>query len=136
MRKKQDGAPRRRPVKLSPTRADGTKLCSVCNEWQDSKTFQGNQCKRCWRIKGKEWADNNRQRSNALQRKHVLAKKFGMTPADLEVLIAAQDGQCAICRRISPSTLHVDHDHVTGKVRGLLCFSCNIGLGHFGDEPA
>ena len=50
-------------------------------------------------------------------------------------MIAAQQGLCPICRRGLPPTPHVDHDHVTGAVRAVLCFNCNGGLGQFRDPP-
>lgn len=47
-------------------------------------------------------------------------------------MLAAQDYKCLICGRPDPE--HVDHSHETGKVRGILCFNCNQGLGNFRDD--
>lgn len=57
------------------------------------------------------------------------AKQLGVTDADYAALLEAQDGHCALCPS-TPKTrrLHVDHDHATGKVRGLLCHRCNRAL--------
>ena len=57
-----------------------------------------------------------------------------ITPAEYKSLLAKQGGVCAICQR-RPKTikLAVDHDHLTGKVRGLLCGNCNTSLGKLGD---
>ena len=54
-----------------------------------------------------------------------------MTLEDYERMFDAQGGVCAICGKPRPEerTLHVDHDHETGEIRGLLCFSCNNALG-------
>lgn len=61
--------------------------------------------------------------------------KYGITPKDYELLCDAQNDRCAICRRsFSRGILVVDHDHVTGAVRGLLCPGCNSGLGFFEDS--
>jgi hypothetical protein len=52
-------------------------------------------------------------------------------------LFEKQNGKCAICNGESKDrgrALDVDHDHKTGKIRGLLCVSCNRGLGHFNDS--
>ncbi|QES58727.1 hypothetical protein DEJ51_06325 [Streptomyces venezuelae] len=62
-----------------------------------------------------------------------LERSYGMTEADRDEMIGAQGGVCVICQK-APAE-HVDHDHQTGKVRGVLCFSCNAALGQFKDRP-
>ena len=51
-------------------------------------------------------------------------------------MLAQQNGLCAICKRKPKKKLGVDHCHVTGVVRGLLCNKCNSGLGFYEDNPA
>jgi len=70
-------------------------------------------------------------------------KKYGLTVAELEAMIQAQGNRCSICNNspipgTGPATkrLHIDHDHVTGENRALLCLNCNRGLGYFKDDPA
>ena len=66
-------------------------------------------------------------------------KKYGISRDDLDALIAAQDGKCAICKGAPTGKgdrLHVDHCHTSGKVRALLCHHCNTLLGLAGDDPA
>ena len=90
------------------------------------------------------WRRDNREHVRAWQRQYNAGRKrenrdthlrrtFGITLEDFEVMLAAQGGGCAICGRAAPAgtSLHVDHDHETGVVRGLLCFTCNGALGMF-----
>lgn len=58
-------------------------------------------------------------------------QKYGLTPSDYLMIWERQGGECAICTR---RKLVVDHDHETGKIRGLLCGRCNTGLGMFQDS--
>ena len=59
--------------------------------------------------------------------------EYGLTPEDVDRMFAEQGGLCAICRE-APAVQHVDHDHATNRVRGLLCFNCNGALGQFRDR--
>lgn len=58
--------------------------------------------------------------------------RYGIGAAEFDQLVRDQEGQCTICTKPNPE--HVDHDHATGQVRGILCFNCNGGLGQFGDD--
>lgn len=62
-------------------------------------------------------------------------KKYGLTVEQFEQMVEQQGDQCAICRRTFTAEPHIDHDHVTGQVRALLCTTCNTGLGAFLDNP-
>jgi hypothetical protein len=64
-----------------------------------------------------------------------LKKKYGMTKAEYDDMLALQGGRCAICKKRFPGRPHIDHDHETNVVRGLLCACCNRGLGAFKDDP-
>lgn len=61
-------------------------------------------------------------------------KKLGITHSQYEVMYKEQKGLCAICSNTCTKSLAVDHDHTTGVIRGLLCNSCNRGLGYFKDD--
>jgi hypothetical protein len=67
----------------------------------------------------------------------TLRRKYGISEADFNAMATTQGNACAICRIPSePIALHVDHDHDTGEVRGLLCGKCNRGLGLFRDNES
>ncbi len=77
---------------------------------------------------------NDRAKLNA--REKYLQKTYGMSEADYEALLAEFDGNCWVCRK-PPKTkrLHVEHDHQTGLVRGLVCWTDNKLLGVARDNP-
>lgn len=93
-----------------------------------------------------------RQRKNDLRRGSQRVReynrikqleRYGVTVAQHDAMLLAQNGRCAICgNRPNPngiraaSRLHLDHDHLTGAPRDLLCNSCNNGIGRFRDDPA
>jgi hypothetical protein len=59
--------------------------------------------------------------------------RYGITAEEYDKMFTEQKGECAICRDIL-TVPHVDHNHITGEVRGLLCPPCNKGIGHLGDS--
>jgi formate dehydrogenase maturation protein FdhE len=66
--------------------------------------------------------------------RHRMKKYYHTTAERVSELLEEQDGLCAICYGVVPAS-HIDHDHQTGQLRGLLCNSCNRGLGYFHDDP-
>jgi hypothetical protein len=75
-------------------------------------------------------------------RDYQLKRNYGISLEQFNILAEAQNWRCKICGYLpdpsakhNQSVLHVDHDHVTGRVRGLLCPKCNRGLGLLGDDP-
>lgn len=65
-------------------------------------------------------------------RKH----KYGLSDSEFKAMLKAQSGKCAVCRRPQGGKMiAVDHCHKTGKVRGLLCSNCNMGIGLLQDSP-
>jgi hypothetical protein len=74
----------------------------------------GSYCKECQSEYGKVWRASNP------------GHKYGLSNADYEVLFQRQGGKCALCKETA--RLEVDHDHETGRVRGLLCHSCNVSI--------
>lgn len=71
-------------------------------------------------------------------RDYGIEKRYGLKPGEFESRLASQGGACAICRTTDFTgrlkTPHVDHDHGTGKVRGILCGRCNVALGMADDS--
>lgn len=83
-----------------------------------------------------------RERKLLAKRSRHFERQYGLTLTAVDDFIAQQGGLCAICHRPPTSSpfgkrprLVVDHDHTTGKVRGLLCTDCNAGIGYFDDDP-
>jgi len=69
-----------------------------------------------------------------VRRRHNLKSRYGLTAAEVSEKLTAQNGLCGICAN-PPVKAVVDHCHSTGKVRGILCHTCNIALPHVENEP-
>lgn len=118
--------------------------CKSCHQAAVRRWYRANREKaiadvKRWQQENKEhlheYRREYRKRRRAEDRDAHLRRTFGITIADYEVLLARQGGGCAICGRPpTKAALHVDHDHATGEIRGLLCIGCNNALGQFRDE--
>ena len=87
--------------------------------------------------KSAEYARRYRESNPNINKDYRLKTRFGLTREEYKNILDRQGGVCALCK--SPPTpqkdLGVDHDHRTGRIRGLLCDSCNVSLGRFNDDP-
>ena len=130
------------------------KTCSICkikkptsDFWKDKAKKSGFRpdCIDCAKLKGKAFRianrDINRRKSRdkykgnpLVDREKHLKRKYSITQKQYEALLAEQNGECEICKKKQVRAFDVDHCHTTGKVRGLLCTSCNRMLGHAHDN--
>ncbi len=88
------------------------------------------------RAKGYRMQHPEIKSSPEYRRKHTL-KQYNITEDDYNDIFAAQNGKCLICGRHQSEigkSLHIDHCHKTGKVRGLLCSNCNTAIGLLQDD--
>ena len=121
------------------------KMCSACKkEKRIPHDFRTNRsradgyqshCKQCFKERYRSYSPEER-------RKQHVRVFYGLSWESYVQMLAAQGHTCAICRKpiealVSDrlTTAHVDHDHVTHQVRGMLCHNCNSGLGYFQDDP-
>lgn len=128
------------------------KTCSVCSKeksldeyynYKATKDGKSYRCKDCDDIARRKWSITNPKKAKASARERQLKHKYGITLKEYEELLEKQGGCCAICKTPRNRTsgtneekwnYSVDHNHETGKVRGLLCNQCNRGLGMFLDD--
>ncbi len=113
------------------------KTCNVCKEEKDESCFSKDKgrkdglcgmCQPCNQKRCKKWADENKE-----HRKYFNIKKlYGLEKKEYDAMYTNQKGLCKICG--NSRKLHVDHCHKENKVRGLLCITCNIGIGHFAEK--
>jgi hypothetical protein len=130
------------------------KRCNTCKRKKLLKEFYknslnkdgyANQCKKCKveYMKGLNARPESKARINVAAKKwrqsdegkeyhkdFKFRQRYGITLETYKQMALSQENRCAICKEVSDK-LVVDHDHETGKVRALLCDSCNTGIGHF-----
>jgi hypothetical protein len=95
------------------------------------------ECANCGPVRLRKQGDKYRcaEGMKVQRRRDKIKAKYQIDWEAWEVLLIAQSGRCLICANPMTSP-HVDHCHKTGEVRGLLCQTCNIGIGMFKDDPA
>ena len=86
------------------------------------------------KVKERYWASDEVRAKHKVSARKYQVSLYGLTPEDYTAMVEAQQSRCAICRAMVSGNLHVDHDHISGKVRGLLCGPCNRLLGLAKDE--
>jgi hypothetical protein len=133
-------------------------ICNICNiekdisefEWQAGRPNPRKSCKKCrnkkyWEdiksdpIKHREWLDNRNKHRNEnkdLYKSRWMKSVYGITLNEFNDMIINQNGKCKICQSyfFSTKNTHLDHCHSTGVIRGVLCTTCNTGLGMFKDD--
>jgi hypothetical protein len=130
------------------------KRCSKCRQEKSLDHFNkhakhGYQsyCRECNTAAKMAWRHANPEKHRVSVKRHF--EKFktrimslrrggraGLTPLQIETLLTSQGGKCAVCGTTDPGLIgwQLDHDHLFQKVRGLLCTTCNCGLGFFKDD--
>jgi len=132
---------------------DGFKKCLKCGRSLAIENFYRRQdggifnpkCKECcransarWRVENVErhrencdrWSKKNPKRRDFIMWRAHIRRKYGISPDDYEKILTEQGGRCGICRCLPQvgKKFHVDHDHKSKKVRGLLCIHCNFAV--------
>lgn len=126
----------------------GSRICVICNlrkditefHWTGRKTGRRRQCKKCLVEKAKVHRNTNREQYRRYSLKWYLNSTYGMSLDTYDALLTDQNHACKICSR--PFDMadqnrrpHIDHCHKTGRVRGILCFTCNTAMGKLKDDP-
>ncbi len=125
------------------------KLCSHCKEYKPRNQFYSSnkysdgkyfRCKKCDKKLREEYRNRRKEERKPIQRNQNLKAKYNIDTEEYNKILIRQNNSCAICgidiKDLTGFIKHlaVDHNHITGEVRGLLCNHCNRGLGFFKDD--
>lgn len=125
--------------------------CSLCSQdYEKNCKSHASRCNPCYQKEyyrkdkprrlqlNREWRKNNPDKRSIQSWKEHRKKAYGLTDEMFMSLYNSQEGRCAICKIKKDFKgrygLYVDHDHLSGIVRALLCMNCNAGLGQFKDN--
>lgn len=116
----------------------GIRHCTQCNQVKPKEEFvkKANSprfyswCRDCFNQHGRDLKQRNPEAYKKKVRKNTLKRRYNLTEEEYQNLLDSQNGTCAICKEI-PVRFVIDHDHSSGKVRGLLCDNCNLSVGWY-----
>ena len=123
-----------------------TKKCCKCKTETHITKFYKNRCKKdgldtlCKVCRNIATALTTKNKPNEQKARHLKSRlkiEYGITPEDFNRMLLEQDNKCASCGKTTEENvkrLCVDHDHITGRVRALLCDDCNVALGRLNDN--
>lgn len=121
----------------------GSRVCRDCDQRKPMTEFyhaSGGRyrrriCHACTDERFKKRRAANPQRYSRMIRDQAIKLKYGLSREEFEALLIDQNYRCMVCEtKLTLATTHVDHDHQTNRVRGLLCFNCNVAIGHLRDD--
>ena len=131
-----------------PRVLEGTKICLTCGASKSADRFSTdksrkdglcNRCKSCVAVYSKKYYQLPKVKAKTLKygRNRHLLLSYGITFRQKQKMKGVQEGKCMICRENLEDGIytHVDHNHETGEVRGILCSSCNLMIGLSKDNP-
>jgi hypothetical protein len=125
------------------------KVCKTCNTEKEVEEFSKGkgykdgirphciECRREYEVESYHKHKHKRPYDYETDKDRKLKATYGISYKEYKTMLEAQNGQCAICGTTSTGNrkaFHVDHDHETGEVRGLLCGNCNSGIGNLRDD--
>jgi hypothetical protein len=93
------------------------------------------ECKECSSIYSKKYREAKLDQYKSKSYSRQIKYRYGITKEERDHMLSIQNGLCAICNKDISDKPYIDHSHDTGRVRGLLCLSCNSGIGSLQDSP-
>lgn len=115
------------------------KFLAKAKKWQKNNPEKVKETRKNWQKNNpnykKDYFKKNPEKAKEQIFKSLMWRsKVKMTYTEFKEMLKGQNGKCVICGKVDRRRLSVDHCHKTGKVRGLLCHSCNVALGLFKDD--
>jgi hypothetical protein len=119
------------------------KSCPICGKlkersefykWKSRQDGLTAYCIPCFAERNAKWNKENPEKAKSASIATSRKIRFGISREDYQQMLVDQNNSCAICKKEIGWEAAVDHCHTTGKIRGLLCRKCNLGLGGFKDN--